>query len=151
MKTLWDKNSGEPRIVESVDAREIMKHHGDQFTDVNPNGGEPQDGSLPVPVQNVENEFRREPVGDDTPEKLREQAIIRNPIDGAPHASITPPPAVTPPPGESDPLADLPADWKEHGKAEDLKKVAAAISGRAVENRKQAIEVIEAEQAKRAA
>jgi hypothetical protein len=49
-----------------------------------------------------------------------------------------------PPPGPVDPLADLGADWKNKDAAE-LKKLAEVVSGgRAVENKRQAVEVIEA-------
>lgn len=50
-----------------------------------------------------------------------------------------PPP---PPPPPFDPLVNLPADWR---KRDDLRQVAAAVSGgRSVENKAQAIAVIEA-------
>lgn len=55
-----------------------------------------------------------------------------------------PPPVPLPPlpPGVVNPLDNLGADWK---KRDDLKALAAAVSGgRAVENKAQAIEVIEA-------
>lgn len=86
MKTLWLKETGEPKEFEAVDAREILAK-SDQYTDVNPN---PSDSVAAVPVANVENEFRREPVGADTPEVPREQPIIRNAVDGASH--VPPPP-----------------------------------------------------------
>ncbi|WP_448043804.1 hypothetical protein [Bradyrhizobium liaoningense] len=52
-------------------------------------------------------------------------------------------PVVPPPPGLPDPLANLPADWRnEHGAR--LKSLAAAVSGgRSVENKDQAIAEIE--------
>lgn len=47
-----------------------------------------------------------------------------------------------PPPPVVDPLANLAADWRSR---DDLKSIAASVSGgRAVENKRQAIEVIEA-------
>lgn len=55
--------------------------------------------------------------------------------DGAP---LVPPPPGPPP----SPLDALPADWKDKSGADELKKIAAAISGRAVENRAQAVDVI---------
>ena len=62
-----------------------------------------------------------------------------------------PPPFVPPaPPPPVDPLADLPADWSTKLSADQLKSIAVAATGRAVENRKQAIEVITEELAKRA-
>ncbi|MGJ5032350.1 hypothetical protein ACQR1I_36315 [Bradyrhizobium sp. HKCCYLS2038] len=59
-------------------------------------------------------------------------------------AAPPPPPVLPPPPaGAPDPLDNLPANWREdHGAR--LKSIAAAISGgRAVENKDQAIAVIE--------
>ena len=53
-----------------------------------------------------------------------------------------------PPPPPVDPLANLAPDWRNRP---DVKDIAAAVGGRAVENKKQAIEVIEAALAKRAA
>lgn len=68
-------------------------------------------------------------------------------------APLAPPPPPPPPgpPGAPDPLADLPENWREdHGAR--LKSLAAAVSGgRTVEDKKQAIEVIEAALAARAA
>jgi hypothetical protein len=50
-------------------------------------------------------------------------------------------PVVPPPPGLPDPLAGLPADWRnEHGTR--LKSLAQAVSGRSVENKEQAIDII---------
>jgi hypothetical protein len=59
----------------------------------------------------------------------------------APPAFVPPPPPGNPPP--PGPLDGLPADWKEKSKTDDLKAIAAAVAGRTVENRKQAVEVIE--------
>jgi hypothetical protein len=58
-----------------------------------------------------------------------------------------PPPAAPPPPGDA--LATLSADWQTTRSTKELKQIAASISGRAVENRVQAVEVIEAEVARR--
>lgn len=77
-------------------------------------------------------------------------------FDATKHELYLPPPppfiapALPPLPGPpADPLDNLAADWRER---DDLKKLAAAVSGgRSVENKAQAIAVIEAELAKRAA
>lgn len=54
---------------------------------------------------------------------------------------LAPPPA--PPPAPPNPLDSLPADWADKSATDDLKRIAAAVNdGRAVENRKQATEVI---------
>lgn len=86
MKMIWNKETGEARGYETVDAREILKN-SDLYTDVDPNedkkSGEEQP-LHPVNVANVENEFRREPVGMDNPEKPREQPIIRNAVTDRP-------------------------------------------------------------------
>jgi len=89
MKTIWNKETGEARSVESVDAREILNASPDLYTDVNPKGdaddpdGDGRPGG-PQNVANVENEFRREPVGDDVPARGREGTIIRNPVTDQP-------------------------------------------------------------------
>lgn len=91
MKTIWDKKTGEPREVEAIDAREILANSPDLYTDVDPNpfkvSNDPdKDGveGAPQNVANVENEFRREPVGDDPPAKDRDETIIRNPVTDRP-------------------------------------------------------------------
>lgn len=67
----------------------------------------------------------------------------------APPAPPPPPPA-PPPPGSDNPLDGLAENWREdHGAR--LKSIALAVSGRSVENKAQAIEVIEQALAKRAA
>jgi hypothetical protein len=64
-------------------------------------------------------------------------------IFDAPPAPPPPPGAPPPPPGSGDPLDGLAENWREdHGAR--LKSIALAVSGRAVENKAQAIEVIEA-------
>ncbi len=89
MKTLWNKKTGEAREYESVDAREIMTASPDVYTDVNPKGspkdpdGDGVEGA-PQNVANVENEFRREPVGDNPPAQERDEVIIRNPVTDTP-------------------------------------------------------------------
>lgn len=54
-----------------------------------------------------------------------------------------PPPIDAPPPPPPGPLDNLPAEWRSQDVGE-LKKLAAAIGGRSVENKGQAIQVIEA-------
>lgn len=58
-----------------------------------------------------------------------------------PTASLPPPPPPGPPPS---PLDGLAANWKSQSGADELKKIAAAVSGRSVDNREQAVAVIEA-------
>lgn len=88
MKMLWNKETGEAREYEAVDAREMVKNSPDLYTDQNPNPGNDPDGDgkegAPQNVASVENEFRREPVGDDPPVKERDQVIIRNPVTDRP-------------------------------------------------------------------
>jgi hypothetical protein len=69
----------------------------------------------------------------------------------APPAPPPPPPgAPPPPPGPTDPLDGLAENWRDdHGAR--LKSIAQAVSQRAVENKAQAIEVIEQALADRAA
>lgn len=89
MKTLYDKKSGQARSYEAVDAREILASSPDLYTDIPPKGsardpdGDGREGA-PQNVASVENEFRREPVGDDPPAKERDQTIIRNPVTDRP-------------------------------------------------------------------
>lgn len=59
-------------------------------------------------------------------------------LPAAPVADLPPPP-----PGTPDPLAGLAADWKARS-ADELRKLAEVVSGRAVENKAQAVAVIEA-------
>lgn len=57
---------------------------------------------------------------------------------------VVAPPPLAPPPAPPSPLDNLPAAWADQSPTEDLKRIAAAVNdGRAVENRKQAVEVIE--------
>jgi len=108
MKTIWNKETGEAREYESVDAREILKN-SDVYTDVNPKPGDPKDPDRdgkeggPQNVANVENEFRREPVGDDVPVKEREGVIIRNPVTDQPRMAVR---------AESVPQVAIPHDYK---------------------------------------
>ena len=88
MKVLYEKSTGKPREYEAVDAREILKNSPDLYTDANPNPPDDPDGDgfkgAPVNEGTVQDEFRREPVGDDPPEATREQVIIRNPVTDRP-------------------------------------------------------------------
>lgn len=88
MKTIWNKQTGVASSYEGVDAREILANSPDIYTDVDPNGAKDPDGDGfeggPQNVANVENEFRREPVGNDVPAKERDEAIIRNPVTDQP-------------------------------------------------------------------
>lgn len=64
------------------------------------------------------------------------------------HADPLPPPPVPlpplpPPPAVVDPLSEMTGDWQSLDPAR-LKQVAAAVSGRAVENKAQAVQVIQA-------
>lgn len=96
MKTIWNKQTGEPAEYESVDAREILANSPDLYTDVDPDGGDPKDPDgdgfegAPQNVASVENEFRREPVGDDPPAAEREEVIIRNPVTDTPRMAPAP-------------------------------------------------------------
>jgi hypothetical protein len=98
MKTIWNKQTGESAEYESVDAREILNNSPDIYTDADPKGADPADPDGdgfeggPQNVANVENEFRREPVGDDVPEAERDVAIIRNPVTDQPKMAETPDP-----------------------------------------------------------
>ncbi len=55
-------------------------------------------------------------------------------------AAVVPPPPGPPP----SPLDGLSEGWKDKSGADELKRIAAAISGRTVDNRAQAVAVIEA-------
>lgn len=84
--TIYDKKTGEAREYEGVDAREILAN-SDQYTAVSPDATDPDgDGfeGAPQNVANVENEFRREPVGANPPAAPREEVIIRNPVSDTP-------------------------------------------------------------------
>lgn len=67
-------------------------------------------------------------------------------FDAVPVPALPPLPVL--PPAPVDPLAGLAKDWRE-GDAGPLRKLAATVSGRTVENKAQAVAVIEAELAKR--
>jgi hypothetical protein len=66
-------------------------------------------------------------------------APVVNAPPPVPVAVVPPPPG--PPPS---PLDGLSEDWKDKGGADELKRIAAAISGRTVDNRAQAVAVIDA-------
>lgn len=90
-KVLWNKETGEAREYEGVDAREILAASPDLYTDEDPSGAKGKndpDGDgfqgAPQNVASVEGEFRREPVGDDPPAKERDEVIIRNPVTDTP-------------------------------------------------------------------
>ena len=83
MKTLWMKQTGEARQYDAVDAKEILRNSPDLYTDIDPNPPNAEEvattlAAAPQDVANVENEYRREPVGDNPPEAPRDQPIIRN-------------------------------------------------------------------------
>jgi hypothetical protein len=64
-----------------------------------------------------------------------------------PPAPPPPPPAapLAPPPGPPDVLAGLANNWRQSVEPAELKRIAAALTGRTVEDVKQAIDVIAAE------
>lgn len=95
-KVLWNKQTGEAAEYDGVDAREILATSPDLYTDVDPNArkkgdpdGDGYDGA-PQNVANVENEFRREPVGDNPPATERDQVVIRNPVSDVPKMAPAP-------------------------------------------------------------
>ena len=76
--------------------------------------------------------------------------INESDFDAAKHLAFVEPPAAPvlpplpiPPPPPADPLAALAKDWRDQD-AGPLRTLAAVVSGRAVENKRQAIDVIEA-------
>lgn len=64
-------------------------------------------------------------------------------FEGEPKLALPALPAPPGPPQPADPLADLSPDWRK-GDAGELRKLAASVSGRTVDNKTQAIAVIEA-------
>lgn len=87
--TIYDKKTGEALEYEGVDAREILERSPDLYTAEVPGAkAKDPDGDgfegAPQNVANVENEFRREPVGANPPEAPREEVIIRNPVTDTP-------------------------------------------------------------------
>ena len=75
-------NAGAWLDHDSVDAREILASAPELYTDVDPNAPSEEVSAQPN-VSEVENEYRREPVGDNPPEAPRQRTIIRN-ATGAP-------------------------------------------------------------------
>jgi hypothetical protein len=70
------------------------------------------------------------------PEKHGPVMIPPPPVAVAP---LSPPP----PPAAPDPLASLAPNWRDSMSAKEMKAFAQAITGRAVENREQAVTVID--------
>lgn len=114
-KVLWNKKTGQAKEYEGVDAREILERSPELYTDVDPNA--PKKGAkndpdgdgfegAPQNVATVENEFRREPVGDNPPAKERDEVIIRNPVTDTPRMAE--------PASEADPL-DPDGDGRKGG------------------------------------
>lgn len=75
--------------------------------------------------------------------------INESDFDPAVHELFDAPPPPPPPPSfpplpaaQPDPLAGLPKDWATTFKTAQLRALAETVSGRAVENREQAIQVI---------
>lgn len=80
-KVLWNKETGEAKEYEGVDAREILERSPELYTDVDPSG-EPL--IVPQNEADVHDEFMREPVGDDPPKAGEETPVIRNPVTDKP-------------------------------------------------------------------
>lgn len=83
------------------------------------------------------------------PEKYPYLEINASDFDPAVHIRVAieaPPvvaPPLAPPPTPLSPLDGLAKDWADQSPTEDLKRIAAAVNnGRAVDNRAQAVEVI---------
>lgn len=74
----------------------------------------------------------------DVPEYERKRLLELFGYEVTPALVPPPPPPLLPP----DPLKTLPADWRTNDDV-DVRKIAAAVSGRTVENRDQAVAVIE--------
>lgn len=147
MKTIWNKQTGVARDYESVDAREIMKN-SDVYTDQNPNPGDPKDPDRdgvkagPQNVATVENEFRREPVGDDVPGPEREGVIIRNPVTDQPRMAP-----------RADDRADLAVNIPDNWQAQplsDRRALAMQLGGHAGMTQSEVDPVIQAEVDRRA-
>lgn len=73
-------------------------------------------------------------------ELKRLEAVFGDRLVSLKAADVVPPPP--PPLLPPDPLKTLPADWRTNDDV-DVRKIAAAVSGRTVENRDQAVAVIE--------
>jgi hypothetical protein len=81
---LWTKATGTYADYDSVDAREILER-SDLYTNVNPN----PDEAKPIVPPNVSaaDEYRCEPVGEQTPGPERTQTILRN-ATGTPRLAV---------------------------------------------------------------
>lgn len=130
MKVLWEKSTGKAREYESVDAREMLKNSPDLYTDVDPNPPDKDDPDgdgkkgAPQNVGNVENEFRRKAIGDQPPEKERDQVVILNPV--------TDTPLMAPRAGTTEEDKKAAADAKAKAEAEQPKPVLQAQVARPV-------------------
>jgi hypothetical protein len=105
---LWNKDTGEASEYEGVDAREILARSPDLYSTEAPAAkrrgrakndpdGDGVEGA-PQNVANVENEFRREPVGSNPPAQERDEVVIRNPVTDNPRMA---------PPAGGDPNAGV--------------------------------------------
>ncbi len=88
MITIWNIKTGEPRICEPVDAREILLRSS-EWTTVDPN---PPAAPQPQPEKRDAEIYRREPVGENPPEApiVRDGPVIKNPT-GASRGVPAPP------------------------------------------------------------
>lgn len=68
---------------------------------------------------------------------------IHTPYVEAPAAPVLPPPPPGPPPLPPGPLDNLPQNWRQRSPAE-LRTLAASVTGRTPDDKKQAVEMIEA-------
>jgi hypothetical protein len=86
LRTIWNRQTGEPMRRDTVDAREILATEGSLYSDVDPN---PSSEQILRPVSAAD-EFRREPVGENPPEAPidREHPVIRNQT-GAPRLGVS--------------------------------------------------------------
>ena len=75
--SLWNTETGEELVYETVDAKEVLRSNPGLYTKVSPYPPLPP---LPRNVVDDEFEYRREPVGENPPERpsIREVAVIRN-------------------------------------------------------------------------
>ena len=73
--TIWNKQTGEAMVRDTVDAREILASAPELYTDVDPN---PAPAPIVPPNVSAAEEFRREPIGEQTPAPERVGSILRN-------------------------------------------------------------------------
>jgi hypothetical protein len=101
LRTIWNRQTGEPMVRDTVDAREILERSPDLYTDVDPSAE--ADPIVPANVSAMD-EYRREPVGENPSEPVRTVSILRNatgtprPAQGVAAAHdhfVRPKPAVT--------------------------------------------------------